>query len=161
MTPEDLAKIRTEVAVTDIQWINQRCADTVATREYLRHCQALLRYISQQAAELDDLKLLLQRVRSAAISGMNAAHEISRHELATAKWLRAESKPEVVDSERSANALLTDENDKLREALRWALENDTMGYINDVGTAIIVTGNEEKPPDHLRPILLAAVGSES
>lgn len=78
-------------------------------------CELLLCYISQQSAELEDLKHLLQRVRSAAISGMNAAKEISRHELATAKRLRAESTPEVVDSERSANALLTEENERLRQ----------------------------------------------
>lgn len=63
------------------------------------------------------IKDLLRAIRiqgSAVITGMNAATEISSHRLQRARQLEAESRPDMVESERSANAILTEENDRLR-----------------------------------------------
>lgn len=56
---------------------------------------------------------------SAYINGMDAITQISTHQLQSAHKLRAESTPEVIDSERSANAILTAENERLSEAMAW------------------------------------------
>jgi hypothetical protein len=57
------------------------------------------------AAEVD---AVLKRQAAAAISGMNAATAISSAQVQQAHRLRAESSPEALESERQANAILTD-----------------------------------------------------
>lgn len=57
------------------------------------------------ASEVDTT---LKRQASAAITGMNAAKAISSGQLREAHRLRAESSPEMLESERQANAILTE-----------------------------------------------------
>jgi chromosome segregation ATPase len=64
---------------------------------------------------------------AAALNGMNAAKRISVGQLAEAKKLQAESSPDALESERAANALLTEraeraeaDNAKLRERVALA-----------------------------------------
>lgn len=61
--------------------------------------------VFHDAAEVDTV---LKRQASAAISGMNAATAISSGQLQQAHRLRAESSPESLESERQANAILTE-----------------------------------------------------
>ena len=56
----------------------------------------------------DEVDAVLKRQAAAAISGMNAATAISRDQVQHAHRLRAESSPEALESERQANAILTD-----------------------------------------------------
>lgn len=74
-----------------------------------------------RATEVDDV---LRRQASAALSGMDAAKRISSAQLQQAHRLRAESSPEALESERRANAILTDRVSALENSLREAmLEN--------------------------------------
>lgn len=66
------------------------------------------------AAEVD---AVLKRQAAAAISGMNAATAISSGQVRQAHRLRAESNPEALESERQANAILTDRVAELERAL--------------------------------------------
>ena len=65
----------------------------------------------------DKLRKAIELQGRAAITGMNAAKEISSHQLAAAQKLNAESKPEVIESERAANAILTARVEELERAL--------------------------------------------
>lgn len=56
----------------------------------------------------DEVDEVLKRQAAAAISGMNAATAISSGQLQQAHRLRAESNPEALESERRANAILTE-----------------------------------------------------
>jgi hypothetical protein len=59
----------------------------------------------------------LAATRRAALAGMDAVNSACRIQYEEAARLRAESSPDVLASERAANALLTDENDRLRAAV--------------------------------------------
>jgi hypothetical protein len=75
----------------------------------------------EQAQELnrviEGLRRDLKVVQGAAITGMNAAKEISGQQLETARRLRAESNPDALESERAMNATLTAEIAKLEDDL--------------------------------------------
>jgi hypothetical protein len=109
--------------------------------------------LAQKGAEL-------KQVQSAAISGMSAAHEGARLELALARRLHAESQPQLIDSERCANALLTQENEeltmtlaqrdaeilRLREALSFYAQPHHWCSVNngdDDLAAVLLTAGEE------------------
>ena len=64
-----------------------------------------------------DHEEIIRRQAAAAISGMNAATEISTRQLKLARQVHAESSPEALESERAANARLTEEIEQLRDAL--------------------------------------------
>lgn len=81
--------------------------------------------IERLRAELAALRAELQKVRSAAISGMDAATQHGRGLVQQAAKLRAESNPDALESERAANAILTEQLQKAeaeRDALRAAIE---------------------------------------
>lgn len=59
---------------------------------------------------------------AAAIAGMNSAKAVSSAQLQQAYRLNRESAPEALESERNANALLTEEIDNLRALIRQAYE---------------------------------------
>ena len=71
------------------------------------------------ASEVD---AVLKRQAAAAISGMDAAKTISSVQLQQAHRLRAESSPEALESERQANAILTERVAELEQALRAVVE---------------------------------------
>ena len=78
---------------------------------------ALVAETATQAQEIARLREAIRLQGRAAISGMDAAKAISGHQLETAAKLRAESRPEAIESEREMNAILTAENDALRARL--------------------------------------------
>ncbi len=88
-----------------------------AVRETSNGSVEMVAAIEELHAKIEILQETLQLTRESAITGMNAAHTIASHDLATAKRLHAESRPEAVESERSANAILTAENERLTAAL--------------------------------------------
>ncbi len=102
-----------------------------AVRETSNGSVELVVAIRRLQEKIATLEASLKHVQSAAISGMNAAHTIASHDLATAKRLHAESRPEAIESERSANAMLTAENERLTNAL----EKIKGGPPNDVTNA--------------------------
>jgi len=59
----------------------------------------------------------LKKVQSAARMGMNAAKSHGVAALAQAEKLSAEISPDAIESEREANKLLTDENERLQAEL--------------------------------------------
>jgi hypothetical protein len=68
----------------------------------------------------EDHETVIRRQASAAIAGMNAAKAISSGQLQQAYRLNRESSPESLESERSANSLLTEENERLRNEIeQW------------------------------------------
>lgn len=67
---------------------------------------------------IEDHEAIIRRQAVAALNGMNAAKAISYHDLQQAHRLRAESSPAALESERAVNAMLSEENDRLRNALR-------------------------------------------
>jgi len=76
-----------------------------------------VRIVHEQQKEIDSLKEQLQRVKSSAITGMNAAKEISSAQLREAHKLFAQCGPEALESERAMNAILTEENVNLHDQL--------------------------------------------
>jgi hypothetical protein len=68
----------------------------------------------EQAAKVAALKSTLEATKRAALAGMDAVNSACRIQYEEAARLRAESSPEALASERAANALLTDENERLR-----------------------------------------------
>lgn len=75
-------------------------------------------------AEVEALRATIKRQGRAALTGMNTAQAIGLNAEAHARKMLAESNPAAIESERAANARLTDEIDALRaevESLREAL----------------------------------------
>lgn len=64
-----------------------------------------------------DHEEVIQRQANAARSGMDAAKAISSHQLKAAARLNAESSPDALESERQANAKLTQELSLAEEGL--------------------------------------------
>jgi len=77
---------------------------------------------------------IIKRQAAAALAGMDAAKAISSGQLQQAHRLNRESSPEALESERSANALLTEENERLRGLMKgWSSYAWKDGqYIDDV-----------------------------
>jgi hypothetical protein len=71
---------------------------------------------------LEDHEAIIRRQASAARSGMDAAKTISNHQLETARRLKAESSPDALESERQANAKLTQELSLAEEGLANATQ---------------------------------------
>lgn len=65
---------------------------------------------------------IIKRQAAAAINGMNAAKAISSGQVQQAYRLNRESSPEALESERSANAILTEENERLKQLIRRVIE---------------------------------------
>lgn len=65
----------------------------------------------------DEVDEVLKRQASAAVAGMNAAKAISSNDVQRAARLRAESSPDALESERQANAKLTQELSLAEEGL--------------------------------------------
>ncbi|SAL01638.1 hypothetical protein AWB80_08173 [Caballeronia pedi] len=81
-----------------------------------RHAKSdLVSLVGHLMTRIRLLDLELDATKHAALTGMDAAKRVSTIQLAEAHRARAESSPEVLASERAANAVLTDENEKLRE----------------------------------------------
>jgi hypothetical protein len=68
----------------------------------------------------EDHQEIIRRQASAALAGMDAAMTISSHQLKAATRARNESAPEALESERAANARLTEEIESLRLQLECA-----------------------------------------
>jgi hypothetical protein len=89
-----------------------------ACKQYLRATNpaAILTLIAEVRALRDAVK----KQAHAAIAGMDSAKRTSTIQLQLAEQARAESSPEMLASERAMNAMLTEENEALREdAERW------------------------------------------
>lgn len=76
------------------------------------------------AEEIAKLNDALTKQANAARMGMDAAKKHASQMLEEAARLNAESKPEVIASERAANAILTAENAELRRALEAISQMD-------------------------------------
>lgn len=89
------------------------------------------------AREVDALDKAIRRQANAAKRGMNAAKEYGAHMEAEAKRLHAECNPKALDSERAANARLTEELERVEaerdaQAARIAeLEGYNIGLANE------------------------------
>lgn len=90
-------------------------------RQEVSHTEAV--YL---ASEVD---AVLKRQAAAAISGMNAATAISSGQVRQAHRLRAESNPEALESERQANAILTERVAELESELDTM--NLAVGYFHE------------------------------
>lgn len=89
------------IVTTDIRWAAEYWFDSGVTAA-----------IARSAARIEGVESQLKKVQAAAITGMDAAKSISSVQLEQAQRLRAESRPEALESERSANSLLTAELEK-------------------------------------------------
>lgn len=96
-------------------------------------------------AEVDEV---LKRQAAAAISGMNAAKAISSRQLELAQKARAESSPAALESERQANAKLTQELSLAEEGLA--------DYEEEVQAQLAITRKREAEIAELRNDLTAA-----
>jgi hypothetical protein len=107
---------------------------------------------------IDERDATIARIQSAAKMGMDAAGAIAHANLQRAERLNAESRPEAIDSERAANALLTEECERLREALAWSIKSgakdNLVDGLRDSGCGCCSANIE--PPAHLRAVLEAA-----
>jgi uncharacterized small protein (DUF1192 family) len=77
--------------------------------------------ITALRAEVERLNLALKKQAASALMGMDAAKAIAASDVREAARLYAESNPSAIDSERTANQLLTDEIDQLRSQLSAAI----------------------------------------
>ena len=85
----------------------------------------LVGFARQLETELAEARAEIERLKKVSLEGMNNARRLSGAELKAAQRLRAESSPEALESERAANAVLTEElerKDNLIEQMREALE---------------------------------------
>lgn len=116
-----------------------------------------------------DVDAVLKRQAAAATSGMNAATAISSHQLETARKLSAESKPEAIDSERSANALLTaeiEQKDTRIAELEKALQDKDAALLlaagdieeSDKSLLLIAEAGDDCPVSELKEIAREALG---
>lgn len=106
------------------------------------HPELIYQYIRHDihaavVAENEELRKQIKIVQNAARNLEISGREIAKHDLARAEKLFSESKPEVIDSEREANALLTEENlrleqendelrrevERLKDLLDWEIKN--------------------------------------
>lgn len=71
---------------------------------------------------VSEVETVQRQQANAALSGMDAAKRISSGQLQQAHRLRAESSPEALESERQANAILTDRVAELEKSLSVAVE---------------------------------------
>lgn len=76
-------------------------------------CRDAAQSLEQQSAEIERLNRAIKLQANAFKSGMDAATEISSHQLQRAARLRSESRPEALESERAMNAQLTEDCDRL------------------------------------------------
>ncbi len=73
--------------------------------------------------KLSEAQAIIEQQKKTFIAALNNATKISSTELQIAERLKAESSPEALESERAANAILTEELEKARaEIERLALE---------------------------------------
>ena len=102
-----------------------------------------------------ELELSLQKQAKAALQGMDSAKRVSSKMLNDAKQIQSSLKPELLDSERQANAVLTEENGKLHqqiEQLREALEDALRYKRADEKLVDIINGigQQQQKPKHGR-----------
>lgn len=82
------------------------------------------RELDAAKARIAELELALQKQAKAALHGMDAAKASGTAMIKAATEMQSQLKPELIESERQANAVLTQENEKLHqqiEQLREAL----------------------------------------
>ena len=102
----------------------------------------------------------LRRQASAARAGMDAAKRASTIQLELADKARAESSPEALASERAANALLTEENERLtreRDALEQVARyaDSVCGMLRQGGWP----GKAEALEERIRAAIVAKEGA--
>ena len=68
--------------------------------------------------KLSEAQAIIEQQKKTFIAALNNATKISSTELQIAERLKAESSPEALESERAANAILTEELEKAREDSR-------------------------------------------
>lgn len=126
--------------------------DDNATERYRQiaqeaHDDAMMYRDKLEAAELRiaELEQSLKRQAKAAISGMDAAKAVASSNLEHATRLRAESSPETLESERAANALLTERVAELEER-EQALAAQFVA-LQDAATDLIHASSEEDAGD--------------
>jgi hypothetical protein len=73
--------------------------------------------------EVEEMRAAMKKQAAAAIAGMDAAKRTSSIQLQLAEEARAETNPDVLVSERAANAMLTDELEALREKYVAAVQD--------------------------------------
>ncbi len=79
--------------------------------------------------KLSEAQAIIEQQKKTFIAALNNATKISSTELQIAERLKAESSPEALESERAANAILTEELEKARaeiEILKNQLEDESM-----------------------------------
>lgn len=81
---------------------------------------------------------IIKRQAAAARAGMDAATAISYGQLQQAHRLNGESSPEALESERRANAILTEENGRLRRLLVRATD---LARMTDAGRDLKAVAN--------------------
>ena len=91
--------------------------------------------LSTAKKRIAELELALQKQAKAALHGMDAAKASGTAMIKAATEMQSQLKPELIESERQANAVLTQENEKLhqqieqlREALSLLLDCAIHGY---------------------------------
>lgn len=97
----------------------------------------------------EDHEAIIKRQAAAATSGMDATTRISSRQLELARQARAESAPEALESERAANARLTQEVEDLRNELTAArLENENAKH--DIERLMATVTSEANEVERLR-----------
>lgn len=76
--------------------------------------------VTELQRENAELKSAIDRQARSAIAGMNAAKSHAHLMLSQAEKMRAESKPDLISSERAVNSALTDEVERLQRELEGA-----------------------------------------
>ena len=126
------------------------------------------RYYFEERADGDwmrfeDHEAIIRRQAAAALSGMDAAKATSSRQLELAQKARAESSPDALESERQANAKLTQELSLAEEGLaNYAqevaeLKKDKQQYSDWVTPQLERLGREMVENDRLKPLADAAI----
>lgn len=110
--------------MTPMERIEGELSDAQKRIAELERCNVgLVKECQAQQEQIAELKNALTRQAKAAQQGMDAAKAVASSELEQAKRLHAECNPRALESERAANALLTEQVAKL-EAHIAALKDD-------------------------------------
>lgn len=112
--------------LTELQQFAQRIEQPLLERidSAAKVANAARENLNAKDARIAELELALQKQAKAALHGMDAAKASATAMLKVATETQSQLNPELLNSERQANARLTEENEKLQkqiEQLREAL----------------------------------------
>ena len=124
--PPSSSELATRRAIRESEQLAEQLKLTIAENERLyqsmKHCDAVImqrdELIERLRAEIANLREAMEKQAKIGVAAMNNAIKLSDAELASAQRLRRESSPDALESERAANAQLTEELERAQAEIK-------------------------------------------